>query len=1022
MLSRRLILLLAAAALTLSVDAVDRSKFRTCEKTQFCNKFRNVQRQELPSKFAISRDSIESDSDANLIRFLVEDTAQRGGVPLAGSLAFVLNADKAQVPALRVRLQEKFQDPKDPKTRWTSEDILVPAAEETCPLRQLTAQEAGLKTSVNEKETLLFAPEEQTSPQVVAALKLGEGSFGVDLYLDGEKVVSTNDDGLFHYEIRQGRADAEAQAGAAADQAAVDAHEGKTIVDYGEDGLAIYDDGTVQKKEEQSATTTAAVGADGKVEGWEESFGGHTDKKQFGPSSIGLDVSFHGSAGAPRSLYGIPEHATDFMLKDTIEPNDDGEDKRKVVTDPYRLYNLDVFEYELDNPMALYGAIPVLVAPNKENTVGMFWNNPTETFVDIWTNEDANSKSSHWLSESGVFDLFLLAGPSSADLFSQYTLLTGRAQLPPLFALGYHQCRWNYKNEADVARVDAGFDEHLIPYDVLWLDIDHTDGKRYFTWDEHAFPTPKDMQEAVARTGRKMVTIVDPHIKVSQSKDKKPYYIHTEAEELGLFIKDEQGNDFKGWCWPGESSYIDFTSPKARAWWRHQFRYDNYQGSTKHLYTWNDMNEPSVFNGPEVSMRKGCKSLTGVEHREWHNLYGILFQRSTMEGQLVRQQPPPEPLSAFAEELQLTPDMQRPFVLSRAFSAGSQRYGAIWTGDNTAEWGHLRYATKMLLSMSVAGLTFVGADVGGFFGHPSTELLTRWNQAAAYQPFFRGHAHHDSPRREPWVFGEPTTSRVRAAIRERYSLLPYIYTLFHTCYARGMPVMRPLWAHFTQEPQSFSEEDQYLLGEALLVKPIVEEGVEATHVFLPTENTADKTIWYHITDGYKRFFGGKTYENVPAPLDAIPVFHRGGTILPRKQRVRRSSELMRDDPLTLVVALDQHLEARGNLYVDDERSLAAELQGEGTAVSFHQTKEGLRSVATAATSQGKRYTSLMWVERIEIYGFQSESNLPKQVLVGGERAVDFHYDAGSDRLVLRKPQVLVTEDWELRFVYDQALE
>ncbi|KAG2788835.1 Neutral alpha-glucosidase [Phytophthora cactorum] len=898
--SRWLFVLLTAAVLALSVHAVDRSKFRTCEETQFCNKFHNVQRQELPSKFRA-----------------------KGGVPLAGSLAFLLNEDKAAVPALRVRLLEKFEDPKDPKIRWTSDDILVPAAEETRPLRQLTAQEAGLKTPINEEEL---------------------GSFGVDLYLDGEVVMSTNDDGLFHYEIRQDRADAAAQTGAALDHAAVDAHGGKTIVDYGEDGLAIYEDGTVQKKKEHLATTTATVGADGNVEGWQESFGGHTDKKKFGPSSIGLDVSFHGSVGAPRSLYGIPEHATDFVLKDTIESSDKGGGKRKVVTDPYRLYNLDVFEYELDNPMALYGSIPVLVAPNKFNTVGMSWNNPSETFIDIWTNKEANTKSSHWVSESGVFDLFLLAGPSSADLFSQYTLITGRAQLPPLFALGYHQGRWNYKNEADVARVNAGFDEHLIPYDVLWLDIDHTDGRRYFTWDGHGFPTPKGMQESLAWTGRKTVTIFDPHIKVSQPKDKQPYYNHSEAEELGLFIKDEEGNDFKGWCWPGESSYIDFTSPKARAWWRHQFRYENYRESTKHLYTWNDMNEPSVFNGPEVTMRKGCTSLAGAEHREWHNLYGILFQRTTMEASIC----------ALAR------------ILCRLTALRCDLDGGQHGGVGASALYHQDVPVHV-----VVGLTFVGANVGGFFGNSSSELLTRWNQAATYQPFVRGHSHQDSARREPWMFGEPTTSRIRATIRERYALLPYIYTVFRTCYARGMPVMRPLWAHFTQEPQSFSEEDQYLLGDALLVKPIVEKGVEATHVFLPTDNAEDKTVWYQVTDGNKRFFGGKTYENVPAPLDAIPVFHRGGTILPRKQRVRRSSE-----PSTLRPAAS----------------------------------------STAATSQGKRYTSLMWAERIVVYGFQSESNLPKQVLVDSERALDFQYDAANDRLVLRKPQVPVTDDWELRFV------
>lgn len=185
------------------------------------------------------------------------------------------------------------------------------------------------------------------------------------------------------------------------------------------------------------------------------------------------------------------------------------------------------------------------------------------------------------------------------------------------------------------------------------------------------------------------------------------------------------------------------------------------------LFTWNDMNEPSVFNGPEVSMPKDAKNLQGVEHREWHNLYGLYMQGATADG-LVRR----SPTTGGAAQ-------QRPFVLSRAFWAGSQRYGAIWTGDNRADWSHLQIAAPMLLSISVAGLSFVGADVGGFFGDATPELFTRWYQAGSFTPFFRGHAHHDSKRREPWVYGEPYTSILRSTAMQRYALLPLWYTVFH---------------------------------------------------------------------------------------------------------------------------------------------------------------------------------------------------------------------------------------------------
>lgn len=291
-----------------------------------------------------------------------------------------------------------------------------------------------------------------------------------------------------------------------------------------------------------------------------------------------------------------------------------------------------MFEYELDNPMALYGSIPFMVAHGPAHSTAMFWHNPTETFIDIEKNGAAGAagtsgrpgavrvagSSTRWLSESGVFDLTIYTAGEPKAVVSHFTEMVGAQELPAKFALGYHQCRWNYRDEPDVFQVDAKFEEHDFPYDVLWLDIEHTDGKRYFTWDKAMFPNPVAMQEKLAARGRKMVTIVDPHIKIDTG-----YPVYQDAKEKRFYVRKEDGTtDFDGWCWPGSSAYLDFTSPTVRDYWSDQFAVERYQGSTKHLYTWNDMNEMSVFNGPEVTMQKDTRAIDGTEHREWHNLYG----------------------------------------------------------------------------------------------------------------------------------------------------------------------------------------------------------------------------------------------------------------------------------------------------------------------------------------------------------------------------------------------------------------
>ncbi|KAG0489095.1 hypothetical protein HPP92_007906 [Vanilla planifolia] len=327
-------------------------------------------------------------------------------------------------------------------------------------------------------------------------------------------------------------------------------------------------------------------------EEWEERFRGHTDTRPYGPQSISFDVSFHHA----EFVYGIPEHgSTSLALRPTRGPGVEH-------SEPYRLYNLDVFEYLHDSPFGLYGSVPFILSHGLKSSSGFFWLNAAEMQIDVlapgWddpASADHDKIDTFWMSEAGIVDAFFFVGPDPKDVLYQYASMTGTLAMPQEFAIAYHQCRWNYRDEEDVASVDTGFDEHDIPYDVLWLDIEHTDGKRYFTWDRVLFPNPEQMQKKLAMKGRHMVTIVDPHIKRDDL-----YYVHKEASEKGYYVKDATGKDFDGWCWSGSSSYPDFLNPKIREWWSEKFSLNNYVGSTPTLYVWNDMNEPSVFNGPEL--------------------------------------------------------------------------------------------------------------------------------------------------------------------------------------------------------------------------------------------------------------------------------------------------------------------------------------------------------------------------------------------------------------------------------------
>ncbi|XP_026743419.1 neutral alpha-glucosidase AB-like isoform X1 [Trichoplusia ni] len=730
---------------------------------------------------------------------------------------------------------------------------------------------------------------------------------------------------------------------------------------------------------------------------WGENFKSHHDSKPRGNEAVSLDFSFPEAD----NVYGIPEHTDKLALRTTTSG------------DPYRLYNLDVFEYELDSRMAIYGAIPVVYSHGPKRTAGVFWHNSAETWVDVVNYADSTVVSSlvnlvtggqkrrvdtRFISESGIVDAFVFLGEKPADVFRQYTQLTGSAPIPPKFSLAYHQCRWNYVDEADVRGVDDNLDNYDIPADVIWLDIEYTDRKKYFTWDPIKFPHPSDMVANLTAKGRKLVVIVDPHVKREAG-----YFLHEDATELGYYVKDKDGKDYEGWCWPGSSSYLDFFDPAVSKYNSERYLFENFPGTSKDVHLWNDMNEPSVFNGPEITMPKDCRHYKppqdgndGLaafwEHRHVHNEYGLWNVRSTHEGMLQR-----------------VDNKYRPFILTRSAFSGTQRYGAVWTGDNAAEWGFLAVSVPMCLSLSVAGVSFCGSDVGGFFKYPEPELMTRWYQAGAFQPFFRAHSHIETKRREPWLYEAPTTALLRDANRRRYALIDFWYTLFYEHSVDGLPVMRPLFQEYPHEEDTFTIDDQYLLGDKLLIRPVVQPGVSSVPVYLP--GAAQRTLWYDVDSYHAHHAAGYFTQDVT--ISKIPVYQRGGIIIPRKERIRRSSSLMADDPYTLVVALDVNGTAQGSLYIDDGESY----EYRNNKYIYAKFKYESNAMTYSFPNENAHYPTRSWVERIVIAGIKTPPKTAKLHQGDKQLSLQMTLHKGNDVLVVRKPGANMAHPWKITFSY-----
>lgn len=551
--------------------------------------------------------------------------------------------------------------------------------------------------------------------------------------------------------------------------------------------------------------------------------------------------------------------------------------------------------------------------------------------------------------DQDALDYYFFAGPNMKDILGRYVDLTGRMQLPPLWALGYHQSRYSYHPASQVEEIARAFRERDIPCDAIYLDIHYMRGFRVFTFDLREFPDPSGLVNRLRHQGFKVVAIVDPGVKVDPEYD-----VYRDGVDGDCFVALPGGERVVASVWPGSVSFPDFAREKVRSWWADRHRV-LFEAGVRGI--WNDMNEPSCFDAPTRTI--SIRALHGepgeeVSHSLVHNAYANLMSEATCE--------------AFRRFLPGT----RPFVISRAGCAGIQRHACVWTGDNSSWWEHLLMAMPMCLNMGMSGVAFVGTDVGGFLYDSDPELVARWTQLGAFTPLFRNHAAIGTRPQEPFALGEPYESICRKYIKLRYRLLPYIYTLIRGSSVDGVPAMRPMALEFPRDEKSHTLFDQFMLGPAILVAPVYQPGMDCRRVYLP-EGT-----WFDLETG-EALVGGRDVL-AEAPLGRIPLFYRGGAIVPYGREMGFVGERPQALELIDVCPCADAPAGAFELYVDDGETREYESGGFGHVnISYEAPGPAEFRLHVAAGERGGQYALPLGVVRV--WGCR---RIPAAVLVDGE--------------------------------------
>lgn len=637
--------------------------------------------------------------------------------------------------------------------------------------------------------------------------------------------------------------------------------------------------------------------------------------------------------------------------------------------DSLEMWNSDIPAPHVTSMKALYKSIPFFIGFKKGRAYGIFFDNTYKTYFDMGKESEEYYS---FTANGGNIDYYFIAGPAIKDVIKNYTYLTGRMNLPPLWTLGYQQCRWSYFPENQVMEIAQNMREKEIPCDVIYLDIDYMDGYRVFTWDDERFPNPQEMIAKLREDGFKVITIVDPGVK----KD-KDYWVYNQCLENGYYVRDKDGAPFVGKVWPGDCLFPDFTDKETRQWWGslHQELLDVGVAAI-----WNDMNEPAVFTDesehqepdevktmPLSNFHKNDGRET--THAEMHNVYGLMMSKATYQS-----------LEQMSDK--------RPFVLTRAGYAGIQKYSAFWTGDNQSFWEHLRLALPMLMNLGLSGVPFIGTDVGGFSYDCTGELLSRWVQLGCFTPLFRNHSAWGTRDQEPWAFDQKTEEINRKYIRLRYKMMPYIYNLFVEASRTGLPLMRPLVLEYPEDEEVYRISDQFMFGQDILIAPIVTPATEYRHLYLPEGR------WYNYWTG--EVYQGNNHIMVHAPLDTLPIFIKAGSIIPNFEPMNYIGEKSIE---TLIVDI---YPGNGKYsYYEDDGETFEYREGKYNLIDFGlEDSEGELTLNINQKTTG-------FDSKLETYRLQLNSIEPEVILVDGQQT---HWQQVDHKVIIeveKKDQMVI---------------